>query len=114
MKYKKEIYTKNTHKLTEMKKYIEKKGISLLIEVFKTIPDIDLIIAGDGPLRNQYMKEVNGYKNIKFIGWVNNKETFLPCGHKFHSNCILNWMEYKMNGKRTIKHEKLPISSFDE
>ena len=80
----KNINYKNYFNLQRNKKFtvgtmcrlVEKKGISLLIEVFKTIPDIDLIIAGDGPLRNQYMKEVNGYKNIKFIGWVNNKETF--------------------------------------
>ena len=34
---------------------------------------------------------------ICFCEFENNNEVSLPCGHVFHSDCILSWIEKKWN-----------------
>lgn len=60
---------------------VEKKGVAFLIdallELRNDIPDVELILVGDGPLRTDLEKKVNDCKldkNIKFIGSVRQKE----------------------------------------
>lgn len=46
----------------------EIKGVKLLIDAFLAMPEKKLLLAGDGPLRNELEKI--GAKNIKFLGKV--------------------------------------------
>ena len=55
---------------------VEKKGFLYLINVIKSMSNIELHIAGDGPLLSKLKDHAKGYKNIKFLGWVKNKEIF--------------------------------------
>lgn len=50
----------------------EEKGIIQLLEVFKTLPSIKLIIIGSGPLMNK-IKEFSNYKNIIIKGFLARK-----------------------------------------
>jgi glycosyltransferase involved in cell wall biosynthesis len=54
----------------------EEKGINILIDAFKDIKDIDLIIAGIGPLDEDLRRKVskNNSSNIKFVGFVNSSK----------------------------------------
>ena len=47
-----------------------------MINVIKSMSNIELHIAGDGPLLSKLKINAKGYKNIKFLGWVKNKEIF--------------------------------------
>ena len=55
------------------------KGVHTLIEAMSYIKNkkINLIIAGDGPLKKNLMKQSENLSNIKFIGRVNNPYDFL-------------------------------------
>ncbi len=44
------------------------KGIDILLEAFSKMPDKKLVIAGDGPQRQEYQRGVT--ENIKFLGFV--------------------------------------------
>ena len=59
-----------------MGRLVDKKGFENLIKVCMEIPDIKLLIAGDGPLMKKYIKLVKGHKNIKLLGWIKNKNDF--------------------------------------
>ena len=48
------------------------KNLSLLVSVFNEMPHLNLIIVGDGPLRESLENEAN--HNIHFVGAVNNTE----------------------------------------
>lgn len=53
----------------------EEKGILQLLEVFKTLPKIKLVVIGDGPLR----KEVDHYKkypNINILGFLKREKIY--------------------------------------
>lgn len=54
---------------------IETKGVILLIESFKKInPSIELILIGDGPLKDYVTEQLNKYGNIKFLGRIENDD----------------------------------------
>tara|TARA_A100001011_G_scaffold397816_1_gene500038 strand:+ start:2564 stop:3604 length:1041 start_codon:yes stop_codon:yes gene_type:complete len=55
---------------------VEKKGFLYLINVIKSMRNIELHIAGDGPLLSKLKDNAKGYRNIKFLGWIKNKESF--------------------------------------
>ena len=59
-----------------MGRLIEKKGFESLINVFKRLEDIQLQIAGDGPLMKLLEKKAYGYNNIKLLGWIKDKNEF--------------------------------------
>ena len=59
-----------------MGRLVEKKGFESLINVFKRLEDIQLQIAGDGPLMKFLEKKAYGYNNIRLLGWIKDKDTF--------------------------------------
>ena len=54
------------------------KGVHVLIEAMQYLKDkkINLIIAGDGPLKDHLMKKSKNLSNIKFLGRVNDPYAF--------------------------------------
>jgi glycosyltransferase involved in cell wall biosynthesis len=50
------------------------KGILPLVDSFLTFPNVKLIIAGDGPLRDELLSRISSNKNISYIGHIANKE----------------------------------------
>lgn len=66
---------------------IERKDPLTLLKAFNTVPeDLLLIIAGDGPLKEQLQNFKK--KNILFIGNVNNIEDYLSCSDVFISTSL--------------------------
>ena len=59
-----------------MGRLVEKKGFESLINVFKSLEGIQLQIAGDGPLMKFLEKKAYGHNNIKFLGWIKDKNEF--------------------------------------
>ena len=54
---------------------IEKiKGIDILIEAFKSMPQLQLKIVGTGNELSNYKRETKKYKNIEFLGYLNRDE----------------------------------------
>ena len=51
-------------------RYSEEKGIDVLINACKQLPEVDFIFAGDGPLK----EEVEKIENIKNVGFLSGKE----------------------------------------
>lgn len=54
----------------------EDKGILDLLEVFSTLPKLNLLVIGDGPLKEQVLK-YNKYKNIEVQAYLHKKEEVL-------------------------------------
>ncbi len=52
---------------------ITKKGIKLLIKIAKRLPDINFEFIGTGPLESYLKNKSVKFKNIKFIGKIDNK-----------------------------------------
>ncbi len=50
------------------------KGIVVLLDIFSRLPDINLHVVGDGDLLVRLKREYAGFKNIQFIGAVNQSE----------------------------------------
>jgi glycosyltransferase involved in cell wall biosynthesis len=68
---------RNDKRLIFVGRLVEKKGVSVLLEamaqVIKTVPDAELLIVGDGPLRNkleQKAKELGLGDHVQFLGSV--------------------------------------------
>ena len=75
----KKLVFKNSKKkiiVGAMGRLVEKKGFESLINVFKRFEDIQLQIAGDGPLMKSLEKKAYGYNNIKLLGWIKDKNEF--------------------------------------
>jgi len=52
-------------------------GLDTFIEVIKELKDnkfIHFVIAGNGGLREKYLKDLEGYNNVQFLGKVEQKE----------------------------------------
>lgn len=49
----------------------EEKGVEVLLKVFKGIPGLKLILAGEGPLSEDLQNRYKEYNNIKFLGKQN-------------------------------------------
>lgn len=57
---------------------IEKKGVKLLLDVAKSLPQINFIFAGSGPLQDYLEKESKKEPgNIRFIGRIENRDLSL-------------------------------------
>ena len=64
-------------------RFVPEKGFNYLIEAISILRDrkyrVKLLIGGAGPLEIQLKKLAHGLnigKNIEFIGWINDKESF--------------------------------------
>lgn len=83
-------------------RYSEEKGIDLLLEVCKQLPDIPFIFAGGGPLENQ----INEVKNIKNVGYKKGEELYdiirkakiYVCPSTCFDNCPFSVMESTLCG----------------
>jgi glycosyltransferase involved in cell wall biosynthesis len=53
----------------------EEKGVSVLLEALSLVPEIKLVIAGDGPLK-PHLEELAGRRklDVKFVGWLGKGE----------------------------------------
>lgn len=96
-------------KQTEKKDYVlyfgrfsEEKGIGTLIEVCKSLPDVQFVFAGTGPLETQ----VNGIANIKNVGFQTGEALeklirearFSIYPSEWYENCPFSVMESQMYG----------------
>ncbi|MEA1924437.1 MAG: glycosyltransferase [Candidatus Altiarchaeota archaeon] len=63
---------------------VEYKGIGYLIEAFRDVRDAVLVVVGDGPLREELVKQASDVKNIIFVHDVPGKE--LP---EYYAACDL-------------------------
>ena len=50
------------------------KGVPIVIEAFKKLPDKRLILAGTGSMLEKYMEQTREYKNIEFKGFVDKED----------------------------------------
>lgn len=58
----------------------ECKGLDVLIDAMRSVPEAYLWIAGDGPLKNDLLKQVKDYgleDRIRFLGWRYDREALL-------------------------------------
>ena len=83
-------------------RFSEEKGIGKLIDVCKTLPDIQFIFAGTGPLENK----IKGVSNIKNVGFKTGIELetlireaqFSIYPSEWYENCPFSVMESQMYG----------------
>ncbi len=88
-KFKKKFNISSNRKtLLNVSRVAFEKNIGLLIDVVNevkiTIPDILLIIAGEGPAKNAYIKQTNDMglnDNIAFVGYLDRNSELLDCYH---------------------------------
>jgi len=52
---------------------IQKKGVKILVKIAQKIPSINFTFIGTGPLENYLQTISKKYKNIKFLGKIDNK-----------------------------------------
>ncbi|MEM1190745.1 MAG: glycosyltransferase [Pseudomonadota bacterium] len=46
------------------------KNVEHILAAAKSLPDIEFVIAGDGPLRTRLESEAAGCENVRFTGWL--------------------------------------------
>ncbi len=46
------------------------KNVEHILAAARTLPDIEFVIAGDGPLRQHLEEEASGAHNVRFTGWL--------------------------------------------
>lgn len=77
------------------------KGILTLIEAVKQMPDVNLVIAGSGPLSDEVTSLTKGYDNISFVGFKKGEELrrlisgaeFSVYPSEWYENCPFSVME---------------------
>ncbi len=66
---------------------IEKKGVKLLVKIATSMPNIDFIFIGTGPLSTYLKNLAPKHNNIKFLGKIDNK--YLPRYYsQSHLTCV--------------------------
>jgi glycosyltransferase involved in cell wall biosynthesis len=53
---------------------VVEKGFQTVIPLMRHVPGLDLLIAGDGPLRSALERMASGIPNVKFVGLLSNTE----------------------------------------
>lgn len=83
-------------------RFSEEKGIGTLIEACKTLPEIDFVFAGTGPLADQISKVENisnvGFKSGKELEELIRKAKFSVYPSEWYENCPFSVMESQMYG----------------
>ena len=87
-------------------RYSEEKGIELLVEVCKRLPEVDFVFAGDGSLK----EKVEEVKNIKNVGFLNGEELrttiaqakFVVVPSIWYENCPFTVIEAQKLGTPVI------------
>lgn len=46
------------------------KNLEVLVDAARAVPDMDFVIAGDGPLREWIVEQADTLDNLTYIGWV--------------------------------------------
>lgn len=62
---------------------VPEKRMDLIVEAFKKMPEKNLIIVGDGPLRNSLKNKISSYKNIRLDTNVNDEKLI-----RYYSQCL--------------------------
>ena len=78
---------------------VKEKGIEELLEYFKKNNKFNLYIVGKGNLKDFVLKECSDYSNIKYCGYINNKEEL----YKLYNNCSY----FVLNSKKNNGWEEL-------
>ena len=87
-------------------RYAEEKGIDILVEVCRELPDIPFVFAGAGPLEAR----LQGVKNIHNVGFqagealekLIREARFSVCPSQWYENCPFSVMESLMYGTPVI------------
>lgn len=87
-------------------RFSEEKGIGTLIEVCKSLPNIQFVFAGSGPLEDQ-VSQVNNIKNVGFQSGDNletliREARFSIYPSEWYENCPFSVMESQMYGTPVI------------
>lgn len=87
-------------------RYSEEKGIELLLNVCKQLPEIDFIFAGDGPLREE-VEKVDNIKNVGFLSGEKLKKViaqakFVVIPSIWYENCPFTVIEAQKLGTPVI------------
>ena len=53
---------------------VSEKGFQTLLPLMRNFPDMDLVIAGDGPLRSELTMISRELKNVRFLGLISSEE----------------------------------------
>jgi len=46
------------------------KNVEFIIDAARQLPDVEFVIAGDGPLRDTLQEGAAGCENVRFVGWL--------------------------------------------
>lgn len=63
--------------LVSMARLIDGKGLELIIETLAILPNMNLKIIGDGPLKSKLIEQainLNVESRVEFLGWLNDEE----------------------------------------
>lgn len=87
-------------------RYSEEKGINTLVETCNSLPDIQFVFAGSGPLEDK----VNKLKNVKNVGFQTGEALdtlireakFSLCPSEVYENCPFSVMESQQRGTPVV------------
>jgi glycosyltransferase involved in cell wall biosynthesis len=81
-------YVPNSNGVVFVGRFIEEKGIKLILAVAKELKDISFCLIGDGPLLPYILNfiEDNHLDNIQIVGWLN-KEDLIDITSKY--SCVV-------------------------
>lgn len=59
----------------------KEKRVQTVVEVAKEIPELEVRIAGEGPLRREMEEKGKGCDNLKFLGWLDREKLLKEIDH---------------------------------
>jgi L-malate glycosyltransferase len=70
------VFNKETLQVITVANLVDKKNLEIVIEVAKELNDLNFIIVGDGPMKNQLNKKISNFNlsNLKILGYKNHEE----------------------------------------